>query len=184
MSWVVKTWQNGETITANFANQQFRDNLNVIKTGVFDDGKVVGASAFARTTTDLVKNNSAALSDIPELTFTCGANETWAVQYHLLMTLPAAADAKIGIVPSPVLASLAYGVIPYDKTSTARFTASQNTSLAWNTIGSFDEPALVSALFRGGLFASTIVIRFAQLTATVADSKVLVGSFRIAKRLL
>jgi hypothetical protein len=55
MAWLTpRTWTPGETVTAAMMNQHVRDNLNVLKTSIGDDGAIVipaRAARFLMTTT-------------------------------------------------------------------------------------------------------------------------------------
>lgn len=45
MAWTTpRTWSAGETVTAQLMNGHVRDNMNVLKVSIGDDGKIPGAS--------------------------------------------------------------------------------------------------------------------------------------------
>jgi hypothetical protein len=185
MAWTTpRTWTPGETASANLLNTHLRDNLNVLKGSVFDDGTPVGASKYARSTSDFTKNNSQTLSDVTGLSFSIGANETWAFTFYLYGTSTTTADMQIAVTFPASPTQVQYAVHTHDASiGTAKSTRTAGAAISWNVAG-VEEGWLVTGIVRNGANAGNVQLQMAQATATAVNTTIRADSYVLAQRVV
>jgi len=149
-----------------------------------------GLPTFGKTvlkSADEVINNISTLQDDNELVFTAGANEVCYLTYWLMYRSGTTPDIKFqfslptgGVmqaVPQDVISVIAAqgGITPWDGTG---------SSIIFNGAGAaVTQIVIIWALYVGGGIAGNIILRWAQNTADVSDTKVLQNSFIIWRKL-
>jgi hypothetical protein len=193
MAWTTpRTWNPGETVTASLMNTHVRDQLNVLKTSINNDGTIatsaflaqlgLGKLIFARSTSDFTKNNSTTLGDVTGLVFAIGASETWAFEFVLAGISPTAADWKFAVTFPSSPTAVRYGV----DGSNPAFGADGATGTAGGVIQresiGFEEGLCVRGLVRNGANAGNVQLQMAQWAAVVGDTIIRADSFVIGRR--
>ena len=129
-----------------------------------------------KETTETV-NNTTTLQNDDELFFPVAANEICEVSFFLRVNSSAVADLKVAItVPTggSALYSKQGDVVTLEKTE------GQGSSLS---TGGADEHYVVRGIVVNGATAGNVQLQWAQNTAEVSNSSVLLNSFLIARRL-
>lgn len=182
MAWTdPRTWTDNELVTAAIMNQHVRDNFQMTM------------HTLARKSVDETVNNSAALQNDDHLFFSVAANEVWFVQAWLVIDSGATPDIKFGWT-LPAAATMRWGFIGGDQaTGTVpgwHWSAGVGTVLA--TTGTLTQAgsgagSAIGTAFAGiaaiGGTAGTVQLQWAQNTANVSDTKVLMNSALVGCRL-
>lgn len=133
---------------------------------------------------DTVKNNSAALGDVSDFSFPVANGKKYAFRFALFLSAAsAAADAALALNYSGT-GTLSWGLSGLDTAASSATASAKLTSI----VGAASDASITTGVPIGfimavieGTFvatsAGTVKLRFAQATATAADSKVNAGSF-------
>lgn len=142
----------------------------------------------ARKTTNLIRNNNAALFTDTELTISVPANTVWALVSNLFYAAATAADAAFNLsVPSGAtyqISSMGLQTAAAAAADTINMSVSSSTSV---TAGGLGVSISLVAPLRGTVViaatAGSIAIRFAQLTANASDATLYAGSWMMLTQL-
>lgn len=145
-----------------------------------------------RKSADEHVNNSTTLQDDDHLTFAVGADEIWVVQYHLYITCTSATpDFKCALsVPASTTGKIAqHGAAPGNTVvegdmSSLSFATVTTALTSGVTASGSAAPAftLFSASVATSSTAGSIVLQWAQNTATATNTTLQTGSFLVADR--
>jgi len=177
MAWTApRTWTDGELVTAAIMQPHVRDNLRMTM------------HTLARKTADETVNNSSTLQNDDHLSFSVDVSEVWLVQAWLMCDSASAADIKFGWTV-PASATISWG-FNSNAGGVASWAGDNLTALA--TTGSLNASTSAAATIQGiGLVgivavagtAGTVQLQWAQVTPTVADTKVRTNSALVGCRL-
>ena len=131
----------------------------------------------ATKASDETVNNSAVLQNDDELLFAVAANEIWEFEFWLRVNSSAVADIKIAVT-APTGSSAFFAKM--GDVVTAEKTNGQAISLS---CGGVNEHTKIRGLVVNGATAGNVQLQWAQDTAEVSNTSVLLQSHGIAKRL-
>lgn len=133
-------------------------------------------------TADETVNNSVTLQNDDDLLFAIGANEVWAFKVYLLFNTGTPTNIKFNFTAPTGYDSASQW--SFDD-ATQNYTQTFGTGILWrggNGSG-FNQSAVATGVIMNGSNAGTLQMKWAQQNATVADTKVLKGSYLIAERI-
>lgn len=139
-------------------------------------------------TSDQTVNNSVALTDVTDLSFAIGANETWVGRLLLLHNSSTVADLRANIA-APVGATGGVNWLRQATTATSASNTPTNSRVAVGTylaIGGIGVDFFAACDFRvtNGVTAGTMKVQFSQDNLEVSDTKILTGSFIVAHKVV
>lgn len=135
-----------------------------------------------RKSADETVNNSAVLQNDDQLVVALAASTTYEIDMVLLYNSNATADFQFGFV-LPSGATMLYGLTYWNTSLVAQVDQFSGSSIiaAGGTAGG------TAAVAKGNIVTSSagnLTVRWAQNTANVSDTKVLIGSILVARQLL
>jgi hypothetical protein len=188
MAWTTpKTWNPGETVTASLMNLHVRDNLNVLKTNVNDDGTInalgIPQLVRSRVASDQTVNNSTTLVNIPGLSFPVGANEAWQWYCFITGSSGTTPDWKFNITSPASVASVRYYFNGDGGMISGAFVFAAFASTV-QIVGTGTE-SIIQCIgsFLNGPNAGTVQVQFAQNTANASNTIVRANSYVRAERI-
>lgn len=179
-----RTWNPGETVTADQMNEQLRDALNLLATYYDTDTGIYDAIRVFRQTADVTKNASVAYSDLTGLALPILASETW-IWLAVLFTVAASAtpDMKFTFTGPASPTTVKFGAMRDGAAIGQAFNSSFGSDVAVQKSADSDL-TLLAGICQNGANAGTIQAQFAQSTSNASNSVVQQESFMLAVRLL
>ena len=169
MAWTYPiSWTKGALITVADLNTYLRDNMKDVYT-------VIGVQ-----TATLLKNNSAAFSDLVGMSFSVLSGEVWSFHAWSYWNSGTTPDAK-WTVTAPAASTGRFGLAGGGIPLTAGNETTFGNSIAITSSGSSNQLVNLAAYITAGA-NGTIQLQAAQNTATAADSNWYLNSFIIAHR--
>jgi len=169
MAWTYPiSWTKGALITVADLNTYLRDNMKDIYTVI------------AVQTETLLKNNSAAFSDLVGMSFSVLSGEVWSFHAWSYWNSGTTPDAK-WTVTAPAASTGRFGLAGGGIPLTAGNETTFGNSIAITSSGSSNQLVNLAAYITAGA-NGTIQLQAAQNTATAADSNWYLNSFIIAHR--
>lgn len=146
-----------------------------------------------RKAADETVNNSDVLQNDDSLLFAVGASETWAFQYHLIVTASTTADEKFAITVPAAASFLATmngpGTGATSDSSANAAMRELDTSGGASTVGGLGTAAgdrhavTITGTVVNGANAGNVALQWAQSAAEVSDMKVYAGSHLTARKI-
>jgi len=199
MAWTTpRTWSPGETVTASLMNTHIRDNLNVLKTPIDDNGKIralnstylasldgsaltnltVRTPSFFRTTSNFTKNSNTTLSDVTGLAFAVAAGKTYAFVLYIMHTGAGAADWKATFTGPASPTSIVFLNTSFQTTGGPA--VAFGTQIDWPTSAAPNaQTETIHGYLVNGANAGTVQFQAAQLVSTGSNSIIYSGSWGI-----
>jgi hypothetical protein len=174
MAWTApRTWTDGELVTAAIMNPHIRDNETLLY------------GARVRKSADETINNSAALQDDNHLTFAVAASEVWAFNFFIIYNSGTTPDIKIAI-GEPSGATTKWTWIKASGGTlfqAATILAGGDAAAQMVPGAAADDVILIDGICTNSTNAGSVTLRWAQNTATVADTIVRTHSYVIGTRI-
>jgi hypothetical protein len=185
MAWTTpRTWNPGETVTANLLNTHLRDNLNTLFTYFSTQGVPSGFLLSAYQTAAVTKNTSTSYSDLTGLAFSVAAGENWAwVGAFYATAASATPNMKFTYTGPAAATAITFGVFGFATPITAGYVSAFGSDAIY-TKGVIPEIICTAGLLRNGASAGTVQAQFAQNTSNASNSIINAESWILALRLL
>ena len=155
-----------------------------LTTPVINSATGVGQAKVVRKTADETVNNSAVLQNDDHLSFAIGANEIWAIDMMLIMSMASATPDLLFTFTLPASASMIVFAQSYASgglISNAKGTT-PGTGIGIGVDNS-NPVVLIQATLVNSATSGTVQFQWAQNIATAEDSKILANSWIVAHRL-
>lgn len=193
-----RTWNAGETVTAVLMNQQVRDNLNILKTSIDDDGKIRALSAAYladlsgndllitglpktfRQTADVTKNANTTPADLPGLAFPVAANEDWHFNGTLFIISSVAADIRLALTGPSSPTAVIYQAL--NVTNPGAVATAFGSNVVAQGLAAIVQVVLLCGTVRNGANAGTVQIQGAQNASDATSTIFKQNSFLVAHR--
>lgn len=182
MAWTTpRTWNAGEVVTAALMNLHVRDNLNVLKTSIWDDG-LLKPPGFVRKTADQSFISNTTLADLTDLSFAIGANETWIFQVVLFCEANPSGDFRLSVTGPAAPTGVYFGVTANNNTNSGNMADSTfgNPLTVQSTGSGNPEQLIMNGIIRNGANAGTVQIQGAQLTSFATATRFFADSYLTA----
>lgn len=185
-----KTWVDREVLTVSDVNTYVRDNTDLLKTSVNDDGTIdpqdTGYWKYATKTADQTVTTSTVLVAITDLSFFITANSKWIFELHLKGTSSGVADWRFNADGPGTADAMWYGIIGSDPNAAsdpvAGATETETATIFIHGTSS-EQSYILHGYIDNGASAGSVVFKFAQ-RASSGSTIIRANSYLRAMRVL